>query len=111
KLQQRALQQSKLRRYLAIGEHLQGAIDERRRLLDRLLRRLAGVSARLRALFMPGLPRRAVRHHVLVGDELGAVLLHHLAGEGAAADHEYLTVVLLELFDERDEVAVAADDH
>ena len=29
----------------------------------------------------------------------------------AAADHEDLLVVLLELFDERDEVAVAADDH
>ena len=50
-------------------------------------------------------------HDVLVGDELGAVLLHHLAGEGAAADDEDLAVVLLEFLDERDEVAVAADDH
>ena len=40
-----------------------------------------------------------------------AVALHHQAGEGAAADHEDLLVVLLQLFDERDEVAVAADDH
>ena len=51
----------------------------------------------------------AIRHHVLVGDELGAVLLHHLAGEGASADHEHLAVVLLQ-FDQGDEVAVAADD-
>ena len=47
---------------------------------------------------------------VLVGDELGAVLLHHLAGERAAADDENLLVVLLELLDQGDEVAVAADD-
>ena len=39
-----------------------------------------------------------------------AVALHHQAGEGAAADHEDLLVVLLELFDQADEVAVAADD-
>jgi hypothetical protein len=54
--------------------------------------------------------RPAVGHDVLVGDELGAVLLHHLAGEGAAADDEHLAVVLLQLLDQRDEVAVAADD-
>ena len=40
-----------------------------------------------------------------------AVALHHQAGEGAAADDENLLVVLLQLFDEADEVAVAADDH
>ena len=52
----------------------------------------------------------ATAHDVLVGDELGAVLLHHLAGELAAAYDEHLLVVLLELLHERDEVAVAADD-
>ena len=65
-------------------------------------------------------PRRAARaaiaaaaaaDQVLVGDELVAVPLHHLAGERAAADHEDLLVVLLQLLDQRDEVAVAADDH
>ena len=40
-----------------------------------------------------------------------AVALHHQAGERAAADHEDLLVVLLQLLDEGDEVAVAADDH
>ena len=54
--------------------------------------------------------RRTAAGDVLVGDELGAVLLHHLAGERAAADDEHLLVVLLQLLDERDEVAVAADD-
>ena len=49
-------------------------------------------------------------HEVLVGDELVAVLLHHLAGEVPAADDEHLPVVLLQLLDQRDEVAVAADD-
>ena len=52
----------------------------------------------------------ALAGDVLVGDELGAVLLHHLAAEGAAADDEDLLVVLLQLFDEGDEIAVAADD-
>ncbi len=48
---------------------------------------------------------------VLVGDELGAVFLHHLAGEGAPADNEHFAVVLLELLDEGDEIAVAADNY
>ena len=39
-----------------------------------------------------------------------AVALHHHARERAAADDEDLLVVLLQLLDERDEVAVAADD-
>ena len=52
----------------------------------------------------------ALAGDVLVGDELGAVLLHHLAGEGAAADDEHLLVVLLQFLDQGDEVAVAADD-
>jgi hypothetical protein len=40
-----------------------------------------------------------------------AVALQDDAGEGAAADHEHLLVVLLQFLDERQEVAVAADDH
>ena len=39
-----------------------------------------------------------------------AIALHHQAGEGAATDHKNLLVVLLELLDEADEIAVAADD-
>ena len=38
------------------------------------------------------------------------VLLHHQAGELPPADDEDLAVVLLEFLDQRDEVAVAADD-
>ena len=53
----------------------------------------------------------AAADEVLVGDELVAVLLHHEARELPAADDEHLLVVLLQLLDERDEVAVAADDH
>ena len=55
-------------------------------------------------------PPRAAAHEVLVGDELVAVLLHRRAGELPAADDDDLAAVLLELLDERDEVAVAADD-
>ena len=47
---------------------------------------------------------------VLVRDELVAVALEDDAREGAAADDEDLLVVLLQLLDERQEVAVAADD-
>ena len=39
-----------------------------------------------------------------------AVPLHRHAGELAAADDDHLAAVLLELLDQRDEVAVAADD-
>ena len=38
------------------------------------------------------------------------VLLHRHAGELAAADDDHLASVLFQLLDERDEVAVAADD-
>ena len=54
---------------------------------------------------------RARAHQVLVGDELVAVALHDAARELPAADDEDLLVVLLQLLDEADEVAVAADDH
>ena len=68
----------------------------------------AGVPLRSRRtalLAAAGLPDQ-----VLVGDELGAVLLHHGARELPAAHDEDLAVVLLQLLDEADEVAVAADD-
>ena len=38
------------------------------------------------------------------------VLLQNRAREGAAADHEDALVVLLQFVDQRDEIAVAADD-
>ena len=47
---------------------------------------------------------------ILVGDELVAVPLQDHARERAAADDEDFLVVLLELLDQREEVAVAADD-
>src|SRR6185436_20137141 len=52
----------------------------------------------------------AAADEVLVGDELVAVLLHREAGELASTDHDHLAAVLFQLFDQRDEVAVAADD-
>ena len=79
-------------------EHLQGAADER-----------DGAGER-RVLLRPAARAGAASDQVLVGDELVAVLLQDLAGEGAAADHEHLAVVLLQLLDQRHEVAVAADD-
>ena len=53
---------------------------------------------------------RGLPHEVLVGDELVAVALQDHARECAAADDEHLLVVLLQLLDEGQEVAVAADD-
>ena len=53
---------------------------------------------------------RLAAHEVLVCDELVAVLLHHQARELPPADDEHFLVVLLQLLDERDEIAVAADD-
>ena len=57
-----------------------------------------------------GAAAAAAAHEVLVGDELVAVPLHRRAGELPAADDDDLAAVLLELLDQRDEVAVAADD-
>ena len=88
-------------------EHLQRALHERQRLRD-IAARAAGAGLRLAAA---ALPAAAAADQVLVGDELVAVLLHHEAGELPAADDEDLLVVLLQLLDQRDEVAVAADDH
>ena len=105
-LQERALQQAELRRDLAIRQDLQRATHERNSLLER---------GRLRRRDRPGLAPAILRtpgaDEVFVGDELVAVPLHHQARERAAADHEDLLVVLFQLLDERDEVAVAADDH
>ena len=61
------------------------------------------------ALLMAGRTRPVV-HDRFVGDELVTVLLQNRAGEGAAAHHEDALVVLLELVDQRDEIAVAADN-
>src|SRR3954469_18817888 len=104
-LQQRALEQAKLRRDLAIAQHLQGAAQQRHDLLDRRLRRSRPRRAAPAAIVAPSADQ------VFVGDELVAVALHHLAGERAAADHENLLVVLFQFLDQRDEIAVAADDH
>ncbi len=103
-MQQRAFQQSGLRRHLAIGENLQRPAYHRHRLSDRR----AGGSCRHR----PTLPRRRLPdpRQILVGDELVAVALEHHARERPAADHEHLLVVLLEFIDQRQEIAVAADD-
>src|SRR5450759_452284 len=105
-LQQRALEKPELRRDLAVDQHLERAPHERHDLLDRRLRR-GGARGSARA----AIAATAAADLVLVGDELVAVALHHLARERAPADDEDLLVVLLELLDERDEVAVAPDDH
>src|SRR5256712_2988796 len=61
---------------------------------------------------MAALDRRlADAGEVLVGDELVAVALQDHARKRAAADDEDLLVVLLELLDQREEIAVATDDH
>ena len=105
-LQQRRLEQAELRRDFAFGEDLERARHERDRLLDR--RAVApwftpaGASRRTGAVRRPG--------EVLVGDELVTVLLQDLAGERAAADDEHLLVVLFQLLDQADEIAVTADD-
>ena len=69
----------------------------------------------LRLLLLPVMPLmgrdgRAVVQHGFVADELVAVLLQDGAGESLAAHHENRLVVLLQLVDQRDEIAVAADD-
>src|SRR5688572_28867500 len=64
-LQQRALQQPQLRRYLAIREYLERAANQRQRLLDGRLRNGRGLAA--------ALLRAARADKVLVGDELVAV--------------------------------------
>ena len=99
-LEERALEQSKLRRDLALGQHLQRALDERQRLGDSRRR------DRLAALGGPASTAR----EVLVGDELVAVLLHGRAGELPPTNDDDLAAVLLQLLDERNEIAVAADD-
>src|SRR5439155_10462905 len=92
------------RRDLAVCEDLQGAPDDRERLCDR---RRSGGRNRVTALH----GRLAHAGEVLVGNELVAVALQDPARKRAAANDEHLLVVLLELLDEREEVAVTADDH
>src|SRR5687767_6768418 len=108
-LEQGALEESELRRDFAIDQDFQGALDERQRQIER--DSAAAATLLTEAAARPGMSGgAAVTGDVLVGQELGAVLLHHLTGERAAADHEHLLVVLLQLLDQRDEVAVATDD-
>ena len=54
--------------------------------------------------------RPAVVQHRFVADELVTVLLQNGAREGLAAHHENRLIVLLQLVDQRHEIAVAADD-
>ena len=75
------------------------------------LRLLLRLRLRLRLLLAPRLARRPRFHQQrFVADELVTVLLQDGAGEGPAAHHEDPLVVLLQLVDQRDEIAVAADD-
>ena len=93
-----------LRRDFAVRQDLQRAAHDRERLRDRRAPRRRPPAGR-------AFDRRlAAAREVLVGDELVAVALQDDARERAAADDEHLLVVLLQLFDERQEVAVAADD-
>src|SRR5437773_861787 len=77
------------------------AAHQRHGLFDRRLRGSAALAPAIRAA------ARSI-DEVLIRDELVAVALHDHARERPAADDEDLLVVLLQLFDERDEVAVAA---
>src|SRR5205085_3545491 len=61
-------------------------------------------------LATPGGAAAARADEVFVSDELVTVLLHRQAGELTSANDDDLASVLFELLDERDEVAVAADD-
>ena len=56
----------------------------------------------------PGGP--AILQHGFVADELMTVLLQNRARERFSAHHEHRLVVLLQLVDQRHEIAVAADD-
>ncbi len=103
-LEQRALEQAGLRRDFPVGEDLQRAPHDGERLRDG-----RGGGGRHRAAAFGD--RAADARQILVGDELVAVALEDDAGERPAANDEHLLVVLLELLDQREEVAVAADDH
>src|SRR5688500_274791 len=108
-LQQRALQQAQLRRDLAIRQYLERPLHERDRLGDvcRCGNRDSDAILAARARTWHAW---LAADEVLVGDELVTVLLHHLAGELPAAGVVHLLVVLLQLLDERDEIAVSPDD-
>ena len=86
------------------------------RLLLLRLRGTVAVRLLLRLALLLGLAlllRRARAGFIddgFVGDELVTVLLQNRAGEGAAAHHEDTFVVLLELVDESDEIAVAGNN-
>ena len=109
-LQQRALEQAELRRHFAVGQHLERALDERDRLIDGRAFDAHVPSALAPATAAGGADRDRWADQVLVGDELVAVALQNPARELPAADDEHFLVVLLQLLDQADEVAVAADD-
>src|SRR5262249_13193801 len=51
------------------------------------------------------------RDQILVGNELMTVLLENGARKIAPANYQDFLVVLLEFFNERDEIAIPSDDH
>ena len=79
------LEKAQLRRYFAIGKHLQRTLDEWNRLAD--ICRTACAVLFPRSWFCVAAP-----HEVFVRDELVAVLLHHLARKLPSADDEHLLV-------------------
>ncbi len=87
--------------FLLLQTLLRHAFDQRPGALWALLARL---------LLLMTLGARPVVDDRFVGDELVAVLLQYRAGERAPADDENAFVVLLQLVDQRDEIAIAADD-
>ena len=103
-MKKRALQQSELRRDLAVRQNFQGAPDKRK-CFGKIA--LAHGPSPLRLPAWSGL--RA--DQVLVSDELMTVFLKNDAGKTAPADNEHFFVVLFELFDKRDEIAVAANNN
>ena len=74
------------------------------------LRLLLTVGLLLMLVALPAAAVRTIVHDRLVGDELVTVALQDGAGERFAADDEDAFVVLFQLIDQRNEVAVSADD-
>src|SRR5258708_2430528 len=80
------------------------SLARRRRLLA-----AAVLLALARLMLLAGSPLRLVEQR-FIADKFVAILLQDGAGERPPADHEDDLVVLLQLVDQRDEIAVAADD-
>src|SRR5207245_11253522 len=99
-LKKRALQQSELRIDLAVRQNFQGAPDKRK-CFGKIA--LAHGPSPLRLPAWSGL--RA--DWALVSDELMTVLLKNDAGKTSPADNEDFLLVLVVLFDQRDEIAAS----